>query len=397
MPAAISSQLPPRTAPDAHDMGWARARAAARDCVDPLGAEQVAVAASAVGRVLAAPVHAAVALPGADTAAMDGYAVAGPAPWRIVGSLVPGRVPDRALTAGQAVEIATGALTPPGCDAVIPYEVAERIAGLVDAPRGDKVHIRRHGAELRRGELVAPVGRAVTPVLLAFAAHAGVDRLTVHRSPRVRILITGDEVVSHGLPGPGQVRDALGPMLTALLARTGDTGSVTRLPDAAAPLRDALVAADTDLFLVTGSSSKGASDHLHTVLHGLGARVLVDGVACRPGHPQLLARVPGGAAVVGLPGNPFAALAAWHTLAAPLLRTLSGRGPAPTVTRPVTGPVRAVRDGVRLVPVALRGSVAEVVDGAGPASLRAAANADALAVLGPDWTPGACAELLGLD
>jgi len=417
-------------------VGWRRAHAVAAESAGALGVEPIAVA-EAAGRVLAAPVHAAISLPGFDTAAMDGYAVAGAAPWRVVGRVVTGRAdpvplapgtaaslapgtaaslapgtaaslapgtaaslaPGTAasLAPGTAVEITTGAMVPAGAAAVVPYETCRRDGLLVHAPAGGRDHIRRAGEDMAAGELLAEAGTVVSAALLGLIAHTGADLVDVHRRPRVSVVLTGDELTTAGIPGPGQVRDALGPLLAALLARSGAVVTGQRyLPDGADVLRAAVSCASADVVVVTGSASVGLTDHLRAVLAGLDARLLVDGVACRPGHPQLLAQLPSGSRVVGLPGNPYAALVACLTLLVPLLGGLAGRRPEPAWELPVTGDVTPWPGGVRIVPVRVHGGAARVVAGARPASLRAAASADALACIEPSWAPGATAQLLAL-
>ncbi|WP_344620368.1 molybdopterin-binding protein, partial [Dactylosporangium salmoneum] len=310
----------------------------------------------------------------------------------------PGAVPG-SLLPGTPAEIATGAPVPGGADSVLPYERSIRVDDTVtpdpQAPAGRR-NIRVAGEDALPGDPLVPAGRRVSSAVLGAAAQAGADTLAVHRRPAVRLAVTGDEIVHGGLPAPGLVRDALGPAVAAVVAAAGGTvTSGTHLPDDGAALRAALIAGGDDVLVVTGSSSVGAADHLHRVLAGLGAEWHVDGVQCRPGHPQLLARLPGGGPwVVGLPGNPFAGLVAALTLLQPLLEALTGAAPGPAVRLPVFGSAPVPAQGVRLVPVRLETTHATIATGARPASLRAAATADALAVLDPGWTDGAPADLL---
>jgi molybdopterin molybdotransferase len=379
-------------------MSWRSARRAASAVGGLRAAEVVTVAASALGRTLAEAVYAPAPMPRADTAAMDGFAVAGPGPWRVVGRIMAGDPPHwTALRAGTALEVMTGAVVPPG-SAVVPYERCLFDGHTVDALVGGKDHIRRVGEDAQTGDELIPAGRKVTAAALGLLAQAGVDSVAVFRRPRVRIVVTGDEVRASGRPAPEQVRDALGPLVTAFaLAAGADVDGCRLLGDDADDLAGQLRAGDDpDVVVVTGSSSRGAADHLRRVLHDAGARLLVDGVACRPGHPQLLATLPSGAWVVGIPGNPFAGLVACTTLLRPLLYALSG-GVEPTPLRvPVRGSVESANSITRLVPVTIAGDHAVVVPGARPASLRAAAIADALAVVEDGWTSGAPADLLML-
>lgn len=210
------------------------------------------------------------------------------------------------------------------------------------------------------------------------------------------MVLTGDEVVQVGRPGVGQVRDAIGPVLPGVLAAAGaDLVDVLHVPDRAEPLVEALRRDDVDVVVVGGATSKGPADHLRAVLAELGADVRVACVECRPGHPQLLAVLPEGPCVVGLPGNPFAALGACLTLVVPLVGALAGRSVPPVVTAELKNDVVAHPTDTRLVPVVLTGSAAVPVGHDRPGTLWGAALADALAVVPPGWAGGPV-ELLRL-
>ena len=377
---------------------WPAARQAASSAAPALPPAVLDLDACA-GTVLAAPLVARAPLPPFDTAAMDGFAVAGPGPWRLVGQVLAGATWTEPLDAGTAVGIATGAPVPPSTDAVLPVEDATvtggRVEGAVDSGR----HVRRAGEECAAGDLLLPAGTPVGAAVLGLAAACGHDALEVHPRPRVAALVTGDELVGSGLPRDGLVRDALGPQLPVLVASLGgDLVARRHLPDDRDALCRALQDAGADVVVTTGASSTGPADHLRPVLEELGARVLVDGVACRPGHPQLLACLPGGRLVVGLPGNPLAALVAAVTVLGPALGALGGRPLAPLRTARLHEPVRASAGDTRLVPVRLTGMDAVRVGHSGAGMLRGAAVADALAVVPPgDGLPaGAEVEVLAL-
>ncbi|WP_090928064.1 molybdopterin molybdotransferase MoeA [Nonomuraea jiangxiensis] len=376
-------------------MSWGPARALATGSARLPSPVPVPLS-DALGCRLAAPLVALVAVPGADVAAMDGYAVAGSGPWRVAGRVLAGGVPyDGELCPGEAVEIATGAPTPVGAESVLPYEQAQAAPSWVDGAAEPGRHIRRRGEDIAEGAVVLGTGTVLTPAALGLAAALGHDTLVVRPKPRVTVLVTGDEVVHEGLPGPGRVRDAIGPFLPGLVEWAGGRVAETvRLPDGQRPLRARLAGPSADVVVVCGASSIGPADHLRKVLGDLGADVIVDGVAVRPGHPQLLARLPGGPLVVGLPGNPFAALAAAVTLLAPVLRGLAGM-PARTETSALAGEVRAHPRDTRLVPVRRSARGAVPVGHDRPGSLWGVALADALAVVPPGWA-GEQVELIEL-
>lgn len=371
-------------------MDWARAFAIAGTAAKPLPAERTSVT-SAVGRVLAEPVRAVTAVPAFDTAAMDGYAVTGPGPWRLSGQILAGpAAPVPPMRPGTAVEIATGAVVPDGTDAVLPYEDCERGGETVTGSPGRRRHIRRTGEDVRSGEEIVPAGQRVTATVAAAAIQAGVEHLHIHRAPEVTLLVTGTEIITSGEPGPGQVRDSFTGLIGAIAARAGARLAASRpIPDVKEQLEDAIAGAGSDVVVVSGSSSAGAADHLRTVLEAQQATWHVRDVACRPGHTQSLAALPDGRWVVSLPGNPYAGLIAALTLLEPLLDALSGRF-APPLQRPVTGEASLIPGGVRVVPV----HDLKIVPARGSASLHTAATADALAVLPGDWTDGTPATIL---
>jgi molybdopterin molybdotransferase len=348
----------------------------------------------AAGSVLAADVLACTDLPPADTAAMDGWAVAGPGPWRVRGEVLAGSV-SPPLDPGDAVVIATGAWLPPGADGVLRREHGSLAGPRLTAtdPRNPSRDVRRAGQECRAGDVVLPAGSRLSPAAIGLLAAAGADVVHVRRAT-VDVLVLGDELLTSGPARDGRIRDALGPMLSAWLPALGlEVVARRHVPDSPAALAAALEASPADLTVTTGSTARGPVDHLHAVLASLGAELVVDGVAVRPGHPQVLAVRPDGRPLVGLPGNPLAAATALLTLVVPLAGALHcASPPARRVVRLATG-VAAGEEATRLVPV---------LDGrpvlfAGPAMLRGLAIADGVAVVPPGGAEaGAEVELLPL-
>jgi molybdopterin molybdotransferase len=367
---------------------WPAARALAHAAATPLPAQILALA-DAVGRTLAAALVSATPLPAFDASAMDGYAVAGAGPWQVVRRVLAGHGDPGSLHPGQAAEVATGAPVPVGSDAVLRYEDAVRDGDLVSGPLGHPGrHLRRTGQDIPPDTELLPAGTAISGVVAGLAASVGLDAVRVRQRPRVIALITGDEVVHSGLPGRGRVRDAIGPMLPDLVARHGGALEL-RLPVPDRPvieLASALESAQAEVVLACGATSAGPADGLPRALAGLRAEPIVDGVACRPGHPQSLWVLPDGRYVIGIPGNPYGALAACHTLLAPLLGGLTGRA-LPDLPLALLGSPPD-RDGpvTRIVPVRWAGARVVPLAHAGPGSLWGAAAADALAAVPPNWS-----------
>ncbi|HEY6798157.1 MAG TPA: molybdopterin-binding protein [Kineosporiaceae bacterium] len=374
-------------------MTWARARELAAGCVTPVSPRGVPLAA-ALGAVLAEDARARSDLPQADTSAMDGWAVAGDPPWQVAGAVLAGSMPPP-LRPGTALGIATGALVPPGADGVLRREHGH-LSGSLLTPSGGPVDVRgldlrRAATECRLGDVVLPAGARIGPVALGLLAAAGLDAVRVRR-PAVDLLVLGDELLDTGPARDGCLRDALGPLLSAWLPAAGlALAARRRVPDTVAALALALRGCLADVVVTTGSTARGPVDHLHAVLADAGARLVVDGVDIRPGHPQLLAVLPDGRPVVGLPGNPLAAVSGVLTLLEPVAATLAGLDPRPAPGRGVlVVDVPAGSGATRLVPV--RGG--RPVLFAGPAMLRGLAAAEAVAVIPPGGAPAGTEVIL---
>ncbi|PPT14019.1 molybdopterin molybdotransferase MoeA [Streptomyces cinnamoneus] len=405
---------------------WPAARTVAARAADPLD-PRVRPLDDCLGHTLAAPLKALTDLPPFDTSAMDGWAVSGPGPWRLPGAgpaaaraedeagepadaggtdvpdapgILAGHAPSAALHDGEAIRIATGARIPSGATAVLRSEHGTvRPQGELHAGRHlvQGQDIRPRGQECRSGDELLSAGTPVTPAVLGLAAATGYDELRVVPRPRVEVLVLGDELLREGLPHDGRIRDALGPMLGPWLTALGAEVTATRrLGDDAPALRAALEASDADVVLTTGGTAAGPVDHVHPTLLRLGAELLVDGVAVRPGHPMLLARLAPDRYLVGLPGNPLAAVAGLLTLAAPLLRALAAGPVAEPPRAALTEAVPGHPDDTRLVPVVREDSGwVRPLRFHGPAMLRGLAAADALAVVPPGGADrGTRAELL---
>jgi molybdopterin molybdotransferase len=348
--------------------------------------------------VLATPLVSSVAVPPVHRSAMDGYAVCGAGPWRVVGHVGAGCDARLVLAAGEACSITTGAAVPAGATSVVRDEDAVLVGEVVHGPDEAGRHIRRAGEECAANEMLLPAGVVVDPPVLGIAASVGLNRLTVIPQPRVAAVVTGDELVHRGPSGPGRVRDAIGPMLPGLITRSGALASpITHLPDDRTALIDTLRSADAELIFVSGSSASGPADHLRPALSALGAELIIDGVACRPGHPQALARLADGRLVVGLPGNPFAALTAFLTLGVAAILRMRGL-PLPALTvAPVPRGLACHPRSTRLVPVRVTAQGAVPLGHGGSAMLRGVAAADALAVVDPGPAEAIAARLLPLD
>ena len=305
-------------------LGWHEARAVAEAAASALGSETVALD-EAVGRVLASDLRALTDVPHYASSAMDGWAVSGAGPWQLVDEPV--------LGPGLASLIVTGGVIPAGTHAVLRSESGsvrdgrlESVSSIGEPHPGQ--HLRAAGGEARSGEVVVGAAKLLNPAHIALAAGCGHDALGVIRRPRVSLLLTGDEVDEVGIPAPGRVRDSFGPQLPAVLRMLGaEVVSRRRIPDDFSATIGALRHSpdSAELIVTTGGTGDSAVDHLRAALNSLGAEFLVSRIAMRPGGPTMLVRLPDGRLLLGLPGNPLAAMMGLLTLAMPLLAAFQGR------------------------------------------------------------------------
>jgi molybdopterin molybdotransferase len=140
-----------------------------------------------------------------------------------------------------------------------------------------------------------------------------------------------------------------------------------------------------DIVIVTGGSSFGEHDYLRPALEQLGAIYIVSEIWMRPGHPSLLAKLPDGKLVAGLPGNPLAALVSFMTVVAPALRGLSGQSEYRMAKVPLAKDFAC--DRTRVVPIVLSSGLAEMTEFRGSAMLRGLSQADGLGVISPGDNP----------
>jgi len=327
------------------------------DRVQAVGVESIPWS-RAAGRILAEPILLDRPSPACDVSAMDGYALR-------MSDLGNGRLPVSGEVqagvraspggVGTAVRVFTGAMIPPGSEAVIPREqLEEQGEHIVLPPELDVVagqHIRRRAENGRAGNVVAEPGQVITSPILAAVAACGRSTVLVHERVRVGILVTGGEVLTvEHQPEPWQLRDSNGPALLGLLngpawlQPVGLRHAGDDLEVIARAIRERLE--DCDALLLTGGVSAGDHDYVPAALRDLGMEIVFHQLAIRPGKPVLGATDSAGRVILALPGNPVSVLVTARRLAFPVLARQAGvsRLPPPgefvEITDQVTAPAR---------------------------------------------------------
>ena len=289
----------------------------------------------AASRVLAEDICSTINVPHFARAMMDGFAVLGsdtagasaynPLTLRVIGESLPGNPFSKQVTAGHAVRIMTGAPMPLGADAVLPVEqtVIEDNQILVQGEVAPEKHVGFPGEDIQSGTVVLQQFRRLRAQDLGVLSSIGVGKVPVLQKPRVRLVITGNELLPPGSkPVEHNICDANSPMLAALIERDGGTvihpGIISDNPES---ILEALQD-DADIIIVSGGSSVGQEDHAPRLVAEHGS-LDIHGVAMRPSSPSGMGTIDN-RLVFLLPGNPVSCLCAYDFFAGRAIRQLAG-------------------------------------------------------------------------
>ncbi len=375
--------------------------------VAPLPSEPVPLD-TALGRTLARELKADRDSPPTNRAAMDGYAVRAQdlaAPngrLRLIGEVAAGASLLPRVRSGTCVRIFTGAVVPPGADAVVMVEETCEEQGEVCFRRGVRVgqHLRRRGEEYGKGDSLLPPGTLLGPAQIGLCAAVGRSTVRVYRQPRVAVLSTGTELVGVGHKvKPWQLHNSNGPMLRAAVLQAGarcvDQQDV---PDESDTLLHQLraLASRADMVILSGGVSVGRYDLVPEAVKRWRGTIHFHGVSMKPGKPILFATRGRTCSLFGLPGNPVSALTGFYEFVLPALRRLSGFPldrcqPAWNLPTGDALPVHVQRTLCTLVRLEEQntGPTVAPVPSCGSAHLAAAALAEGVAVLPPGPEPPA--------
>ncbi len=378
-----------------------------------LGQETIALDEACLGRVLAEAVWARLSSPHYHASAMDGFAVRA--------EQTEGAAPNSPVLLScstdhlQAAYLDTGDPLPAWANAVIPIENVEAFENqnnIASNPRRpDYVriraavtpwsHVRPLGEDIVATQLVLPAGHSLRPVDLGALAASGWDQVIVTRRPRIAILPTGTELVKIGKPV--KAGDIIEFNSLVLAAQVNDWGGLARRYPITIDNFQAIqervrqAAEENDLVLLNAGSSAGSEDFSAGVVESLG-RLLVHGVAVRPGHPVILGiieqdgkRTP----IIGVPGYPVSAALTGEIFVQPLIDLWLGRQVVePThvqalLTRKITSPP-GDDDFVRVVVGKVGGRLLAAPLNRGAGVITSLVRADGLALLprGVQGLPG---------
>lgn len=301
---------------------------------------QTASLSESLGRVLAQEVTARVPVPPFDRSAYDGYALQSadlqsasrdcPAVLSITEEIPAGAVPEADLKPGLAAKILTGAPIPKGADAVVKYEDTEFTDQQVRffAPVRSGANIALLGEDIAAGARLAARGDLISPAHMGMLAGQGFKEVRVFRRPRIGLLCTGSELAAPGAPLlPGQIYNSNAHTLAGYLLGQGalpiDGGILADEPGEIVRALDRLLS-ENDMVVTTGGASVGDYDWALRALERLGAEILFNKCAMRPGG-AMVAALKDGKLILSLSGNPGAAAIGLISVGLPYVRKLAGR------------------------------------------------------------------------
>jgi molybdopterin molybdotransferase len=298
-------------------------------------------------------------VPPVTNAAMDGYALravdtVSDTVWlRVVDQVAAGHRAEMPVGPGEAVRIMTGAPVPEGADTVVRFECTRREGDrvLILEPPSPHENVRQAGEDVRAGQVVLESGKVLRPQEIGMLAALGHLEVEVIRRPRVAILGTGDEVVPPDqVPGPSQIRDANSHMVAAQVQRYGGVPIILGVAqDQEKLVRQGMHQAlqqEADFIITSGGVSVGDFDLVKQVMDAEGEMHFWS-LNMKPGRPMAFGDI-AGIPLLGLPGNPVAAMISTELYARPALLKMQGFTDCsrPTVWARLTQPIER-KDGRR--------------------------------------------------
>lgn len=292
------------------------------------------------GRYLGEPVKASHDIPPFDRAPYDGFAIRAedsigaskdnPVEFEVIEEIGAGYIAKKEVGPFQAVRIMTGALMPKECNAVVMLELAKDIIKngkpymVIKRSYKPGDNVSYQGSETKAGEILVEKGRYLNPGIKALLATFGYAKVPVVKKPVVGIYATGTELLDVDEPmEPGKIRNSNAYMIASQINRVGAQAKyLGKLEDDFDKCFTAVQAAldEVDILITTGGVSVGDYDYVPEIYKKLGAEVLFNKIAMRPGSVTTVAQY-NGKLLFGLSGNPSACFVGFELYARPIIRS----------------------------------------------------------------------------
>ncbi|MGY6522707.1 MAG: molybdopterin molybdotransferase MoeA [Mongoliitalea sp.] len=344
----------------------------------------------AAGLVCAEDIRSPMDVPSFDNSAMDGYAIAwkeGVKSWELEGEIAAGTKQTNHLPAGKAIRIFTGAPLPEGADTIIQQEwiaKTDDTIRLLDFEVEQGMHVRKKGAQTRKGNIILKKGTLITPGGIGLLASVGVQKVPVFLPPTVAIIITGNEIKEVGESlEHGEIFNANGPVLSAYLEQLGvKSYQIIKALDNPQSVQEAIHQAlsKADLILLSGGISVGDYDYVKQGLENEGVQELFYKIKQKPGKP-LFAGIKGAQLIFALPGNPSSVITCFNQYVKPAIQQWMGKTNSwlSKTYLPLASPVKKNPSLTFFLKVKIEQGVVQVLQGQESFNLIAFAQADGFA------------------
>jgi molybdopterin molybdotransferase len=297
----------------------------------------------ALGYTVSRDVRAPIPMPPFDNSAMDGYALLewDKNDYTVIGEIQAGDdASDYFLNPGEAVRIFTGAMVPKSATTVVKQEITERSGNtlyvLEAFGRGD--NIRKHGEQIEQDAIALESGTTLNAAAIGFLGMLGVETVTVHRKPKIKLLITGNELAPIGTPlKQGQIYESNSITLLSGLRQVGCDAEIVQVEDDYDATKKFVgqLLDDCDLLISSGGISVGDYDFVGKAMVENGVESLFYKVKQKPGKPLFFGHTPH-SRVFALPGNPASALSCFYLYVLPAIHKLMGAADVGLEKRTVT-------------------------------------------------------------
>lgn len=292
-------------------------------------------------RRLAEPIIATNDIPSFDKSPYDGYALRSedtifaspdhPITFEVIDHIGAGEVSDKVLKQGQAIRIMTGAKIPDGADCVAMFEECQEWEDqgqpymAITKEFSKDQNIIKVGSEVREGDVLVEAGTFINPGVKALLATFGYSQVKVAKKPIVGVIATGTELLDVDEPlEPGKIRNSNAYMIESQILRSGaEYKYYGTLADELEPSYERIksVLEEVDILITTGGVSVGDFDLMPAIYEKLGAQILFNKVAMRPGSVTTVATL-GDKLLFGLSGNPSACYVGFELFTRPIINRL---------------------------------------------------------------------------
>lgn len=342
-----------------------------------------------LGYSLAEEIRSPLDLPSFDNSAMDGYALCGKREsYDLIGIIPTGETAQFSFQPGQALRIFTGAKVPDNTWAILMQEkaIVENSTLTINGAISEGQHIRKKGAELKKGQLVFSSGHRITAASIGVIGSLGLDKVKVFKKPKISLITSGDELISPGTERKaGQIFESNSLAIDAALKATGySLLNKQQIKDDFELIKKGISEEliQSDVLLLSGGISVGDYDFVKRALEENGVKEIFYKVFQKPGKPLYFGRK-GDQFIFALPGNPASSLTCFYIYVVPLLHRMVGFEDIglPKIGLPLAHDYELKGDRPSFLKAKVKKGKITILDGQGSSMIHSMANGNALAFL----------------